>query len=160
MSSKFSPERLYRIRRLRRARRLWKQQPIFAYPQMREEYPTYSYEEFCDDLRRRSKERRRRKGRSPLVRYGRYGAFLRLMADYQSNGSWESVRRAMALRKRMTMPYRLRVQIGGQGYEYTLSPYIPQSQIEELALNVRACKSFNEVERMVDAVRATVKNGS
>lgn len=49
----FSPERLYKIRRLRKARRLFKQIPLFAYHIMRTTDEQYKYEDFLDDLRLR-----------------------------------------------------------------------------------------------------------
>ena len=37
----FSPERLFNIRRLRKARRHWKKEPLLAYASMCELYPGY-----------------------------------------------------------------------------------------------------------------------
>ncbi|WP_289035014.1 hypothetical protein, partial [uncultured Flavobacterium sp.] len=69
MGKPFTPQRLANIRRMRKARRLYKKQPLFAYDILCKEYPDYTYDKFWDDLRYRRKPKRR-KGKSALVRYG------------------------------------------------------------------------------------------
>lgn len=61
----FSPERLQHIRRLRKARRLFKQQPLFAYNIMSGSYEDYSLSDFLEDLRYR-KPRKKKKGKKFL----------------------------------------------------------------------------------------------
>lgn len=153
MSTPFTPERLYKIRRMRKARLLWKQQPVFAYSVMLAQYPDYTYDQFWDDLRRRSKPKKK-KSKSSLAHYGRYPAYERLLANYRLTGNFESIKKAIALRGRITKPYRLLVQIGRTGMEYTLSPLISLSVVEQLNAQVTDCKDFQAVEKLVDAVRA------
>jgi hypothetical protein len=155
MGKPFTPERLAAIRRMRRARRLYKQQPLFAYHILCGIYPGYSYEEFMDDLRYRRPPRRRR-GRNNLVRYGRYARMEQLADRYQQTGNAEDALQALRLRRNMTKPYRVMVKVGKIRLEYTFSPLVPIRHIEELVGRLAACGSENEADGIVRDFRKTV----
>ncbi len=64
MGKPFTAERLESIRRMRKARRLFRKEPLFAYMLLSLEYVDYSYAQFLDDLRYRTKAKRKDKVRA------------------------------------------------------------------------------------------------
>lgn len=149
---KFSAERLAHIRRLRKARRYFSKLPLFAYQMMLEELPGYTHAEFLDDLRRRT-PKRKRKGKSPLARYGRYGRIEQLMAEYRLTGDPELAIRASRLRQRITTDYRVLVKIGGESTEYSFSPLIPIARIEGLVAELGRCATEDQAHELVERFR-------
>lgn len=155
MGSPFTPERLEAIRRLRKARRLFKQTPLFAFEQMVQQYPNYTYAAFIDDLRIRRK-RKPKQHRSILQRYGRYAQMDRLIRQFEQTGDYSLIEQANRLRANMTKPYRLLVKIKAEAMEFTFSAMIPMVHIERLSKQVMACVEMGEVEKMVEAFRQSV----
>lgn len=150
----FSPERLRNIRRLRKARRLFKQTPLFAFHLMELEYPGYTQDEFLEDLRRRTKRKPKPK-KTPLNRYGRYYRIQVLKERYANTGDEEAIRMAMKLQAVITKPYRFLVRFKNQAKEFSLSPLIPISRVEELNQSFTTCKTMVEVEQLIDAFQKT-----
>lgn len=148
MGKPFSPERLANIRRMRKARRLFKKAPLFAYAYMSDDYPDYTYAQFLDDLRIR-RPGRKRKTRSPLERYGRYGKMQELRNLYRQTGEIAFALQAQQLKDNMTRPYRLLVRKNDQIREYSLSPLIHYMQIENLSKRVTACRSIAEADKLI-----------
>lgn len=148
---KFSEERLFRIRRLRKARRLFKQAPLFAFLWMQLEYPGYTYPEFLDDLRRRTPPKKK-KGKSPLLRYGRYYRFQDMLFDYSQTKDPEYLRKAVRLRKHMTKPYRLLHKTKEGIVEYSFSPFLKIEIIEELTATLQTVKSREEASMLVEKI--------
>jgi hypothetical protein len=148
MVKPFTPERLANIRRMRKARRLYGKQPLFAYSILCMDNPAYTYNNFLDDLRYR-KPPKRRKGKSPLIRFGRYKRMERLIAQYSENLNTEYLLQAQHLRKHMTKPYRVLVKINGEILEYCFSPTIPIEDIERLTMALPACKTEKEADELV-----------
>lgn len=146
---KFSEERLLNIRRLRRARYLTKKTPLFAFQIMQSEYEGYSYEQFLDDLRRRSKQKEKKKGRSPLVRYGRYQQMETALGSYHLTGDIEFAIEAQRLRKRMTKPYRILFRCGTETVEYSLSALIPIGSIARLTEQLKTVTNMQQADRLV-----------
>ncbi|WP_316787752.1 hypothetical protein [Pedobacter frigoris] len=145
----FSPERLHHIRRLRKARRYFKQTPLFAFGRMVEEYPDYSFEQFTDDLRRRTKPKKR-KGRSPLTRYGRFRRIEKLLSEFRLTGDHDAIRKAIRLRKHLVHPYRVQFRIGKDRYEHCFSALIPIEQIEELVSSLSSVTSMEQAQQHID----------
>lgn len=154
MGKAFAPERLMHIRRLRKARRLFKRKPLFAFEEMRLAYPQYTYDEFLDDLRRRT-PRKNRQPKSPLPRYGRYVRMQQLLDDYKRRGDTDALWMAVQLRERMTKPYRVSASIGHERIEFTFSPMISMGRIEQLTADIRKCSSMEQVLRLVEQFRKT-----
>lgn len=134
---------------MRKARRLFKIAPLFAYQMMCQDYEQYTYPQFLDDLRRRT-PKRKRKGKSPLVRFGRYSRINKLINEYQSTGNFDLLREADRLRGVITKPYRVLVKIKNRYKEYFFSALIPMCQIEELMMKINGCKTEEEVEKIVE----------
>ncbi|WP_130855625.1 hypothetical protein [Olivibacter jilunii] len=149
----FSPERLAKIRRMRKARRLWKQVPLFAFSLMAAEYPGYSHMAFLCDLRRRSPKKRRH-AKAYLSRFGRYLRMQELAKRFKLEGNIEDGIKAQVLQKNMTKPYRLLTRTKDGSMEFLFSPLTPIVQIERLSQSLRNCRSNSEVESMVEAFRA------
>lgn len=149
---KFSPERLEKIRRLRKARRLYKQAPAFAFVWLLAEYPAYTYAEFLDDLRRRSKKKHR-KGKSSLPKYGRYGKMMALVEEYGQTKDYQSLLLANQLRRNMTKPYRLLIKLKNCEMEFSLSPFIKYDYVAMLSSQATQCKTEAEIETMVQEFR-------
>ncbi len=154
MGKPFTPQRLAAIRRMRKARRLYKKQPLFAYDMLRTEYPGYTYDQFRDDLRYRRKPKRR-KGKTPLARYGRYWRMQQLTAQYSSTGNIVYGLQAQRLRKYMTKPYRVKVRIGREVLEYRFSPLIRIEAIEQLTAALPQCSTPAEADTLVEQFSRT-----
>lgn len=148
MSGKFSSERLFKIRRMRKARRLFKQMPLFAFVIMQAEYVGYSLVQFQDDLRRRSKPKPKKKGKSPLARFGRYWRIQQLIARYSYTLDEALIIKAMKLRQRITKPYRLEVRLKGMIHEFTILPLTPIQDVESLITKFNHCKTEEEIDRV------------
>lgn len=149
MGKKFTPERLANIRRMRKARRTFKIQPLFAFETMRLDYPDYTQEQFWDDLRYRKKPRKK-KGKSSLMRFGRYRRMEKLDELYRTTENIEYALQSQTLRRRMTKPYRVLVRIGGQSIEYSFSPLIQIENIERLVVELPACRTEQEADERVE----------
>ncbi|SOD17761.1 hypothetical protein [Pedobacter xixiisoli] len=148
MGKPFTSERLQNIRRMRRARRLHKQQPLFAYEMMRTDYPGYPYELFLDDLRYR-KPRKKRTRKSGLCRYGRFNRMQSLISQYGWTGDIELARQANKLRERMTKPYRVLAKVEDHYIEQNFSALIPIDSIEELVRKLADCQSMDQANKIL-----------
>lgn len=154
MGKAYTPERLARTHRMRKARRLFKQTPLFAFALMQQHYPQYTYDEFWDDLRRRTKKKQKRH-KTPLTRYGRYARMQQLLRQYGYTKDTSLLREAVKLRERMAKPYRVMARVGGEGLEFTFSPLVQIHAIEQLTLKISQCKSKQEVTQVVEQFRET-----
>lgn len=158
LTKPFSPERLFHIRRLRKARRLFRQAPLFAFMLMQREYSNYTYIDFMDDLRLRSKKKKRY-SKSPLVRYGRYGRMEKMLIKYRETKEVNLALLVLKLRKHMTRPYRVLVRTKEVDLEYTLSPFIPIEAIEQLVGALNKCRTEKEADEMVQLCREAHRVG-
>jgi len=156
---KFSPERLMKIRRLRKARRLYKLEPAFALINLQREYPDYTQEQFWDDLRRRSRPKKK-KGKSPLTRFGRYRRMQSLLARYLTTKDESLIRQAETLRLHMTKPYRVLVRIKGLTREFQISALTPIERVEMLTQQFRECTSDQEIETLYNEFLNTTGYGN
>lgn len=154
MGKPFTPERLENIRRMRKARRLFKKQPLFAYATMLENYPNYTQHEFLDDLRLR-KPRKKKKFKSPLLRYGRYYRMEEMKSKYMATGNIDFALQAQRLRRHLTKPYRVKVRIAHSTIEYGFSPLIQISDIELLVAKLAGCKDEKHADELVADFRKT-----
>jgi hypothetical protein len=152
MGKPFTPERLENIRRMRRARRLYRKAPLFAFEMMREEYPQYTYENFCDDLRYRT-ARKRKRGKSQLARYGRYRRMEKLKEQFRQTGNSDFALQAQKLHRNMTKPYRVLARVSGETWEYTLSPLIRIDDIEKLVALLNDCPTVEDAHALVGQFR-------
>lgn len=148
MGKPFTPERLASTRRMRKARRLYRRQPVFAFPFLCTEYPDYTHEQFLDDLRYRTKPKRKNK-KTTLTRYGRYGRMVELLGLYRNTGNTEYAVQAQQLRKRMTKPYRVLVKINGKSWEYGVDATIPIREVEQLTAELSTCSTLEEADATV-----------
>ncbi len=143
----FSPKRLYTIRRMRKARRLWKKEPLLAFTTMLTLYPIYTEEEFLRDLKRRTK-RKKKKPKEVLRRYGRFEPMMQLLNKYEQTGDASYALQAATLRRNMTKPYRVSVKIAGITKEYVYSPLINWKGMEIYVSNIKKCQSWGEFEAL------------
>ena len=148
MSKPFSPERLAKIRRIRKARRLFKKVPLFAYTYMLQDIPDYTYKQFLDDLHI-GRPGKKRKGKSFLSRYGRYWAMREFIRLYDQTKNIAYAIKAQDLRNNMTKPYRLLIRYKNMYRELYFSSLIPYSQIKELSDNINRCENLTEVEKVI-----------
>jgi hypothetical protein len=155
MGTPFSPTRLLNIRRIRKARRLFKQQPLFAYVLLCEIYTDYSYVNFLEDLRYR-KQPKKRKGKSALQRYGRYDRIQQLIERYRATGNIDYAIAAKRLRDLLTKPYRVWYRCEGVTVEVCFSALVPLIQIENLVLRLKSAQTQGEAEALVKEFTKTV----
>ncbi len=149
MGKPYSAQRLANIRRMRKARRLYRLEPVFAYERLSREYAGYSQEDFLDDLRIRSKRKGRKKSKSPLMRYGRFRRMQKLIDLFMQTDDIAYALQAQRLRDNMTAPYRLQLIISGAHLAYSFSALIRIEDIESLVKRLSACKSQAQAERIV-----------
>ncbi|WP_343606253.1 hypothetical protein [Fluviicola sp.] len=121
---------------------------MFAFELMKQEFSGYRYEQFLDDLRFRTPPRKR-KGKSGLARFGRYGRMEQLRAQYLITGNLDFAIQAKRLRERMSKPYRVRFRQEGQVYEYHFSALIPIGRIEKLVTELAECQSLENAEKII-----------
>lgn len=140
----FSPERLDKIRKLRMARRLWKNTPLLAYKTMQDKYPEYTYEQFLNDLRIRKIKKKKRFVKNPLTRYGRYQKMVQLITQYNETKDPAFYLMAQKLRSIITRPYRLEIKKEAKAWEFTFPPEIPYKRIEQLSKDCNKCKTLQE----------------
>jgi len=150
MGKPFTPERLASIRRMRKARRLYKKEPLLAYHILCGEYPSYTHDDFWEDLRYRTKRKRKKKNKTPLSRYGRYERMKQLIAMYKDTANTDYGMKAQRLRNLMTKPYRVMVRIEGEVLEYRISPLIQITEIEKLVAQLPKCKTEQEADDFVE----------
>lgn len=154
MGIPFTPERLEKIRRMRKARRLFKKMPLFAYTYMVESDPHYTYEQFLADLRLRKKTKKKDKiDRSS--RYGRYGKMKEFYSLYDQTGDLKYAIQAQRLKDNMAKYYRVQIIVNRRITEYSFSPFIPYSQIESLSKLLSTCKTQEEADKMVTEFNRT-----
>lgn len=149
MGKPFTPERLTNIRRIRKARRLYRKEPVFAFQILCAEYPDYTHEQFLDDLRYR-KPRKRKAKKTTLTRYGRYMRMLHFLEKYRQTKNIEHAIQAQRLRKRMTKLYRVLLRLDGETLEYNFSPTISITKIEHLTIELSTCKTAEEADEIVE----------
>lgn len=144
-----SPEALFRLRRLRQARRLFKRAPLFAYHWMQQEYRDYSHQEFLTDLR--PSNTKKWSAKSTLIRYGRYFRMRELLREYFRSRDINVLHKAQLLRQRMTKPYQIRCRIDGVWLDYQLPATVAIATIEDLMVKLNSCHSEHQADEMVKA---------
>ncbi|PTS95645.1 hypothetical protein DBR11_20925 [Pedobacter sp. HMWF019] len=145
---KYSPERLEKMRRLRRARREFKIMPLFAYENMCALYPAYSYEDFLQDLQIKNKKKKK-VGKCPLVKYGRYSRIHDLMVKFSLTQDFSLVSQAMKLKKRITHPYKVVAKTPSGYMEFVFSALTPVREIEMLVKKINSCDTSAKVLKVV-----------
>jgi hypothetical protein len=157
MGQPFSPERLAAIRRIRKARRLFKREPLFAYSYMLESFPEYTHEQFLDDLRLRTKRKLKPK-KDGRMKYGRYKKMQELIEQYLASGNMDDLLNAQKLKEHLKKPYRVCERIRNEcTLEYGFSPFIPIREIESLVASLSSCKTESEADTFVDAFRESTR---
>lgn len=98
-------------RRKRVAKRLAIRFPLFAVEFAREEFPNYTQELFEADLQGK-KLPKKRKGKSPMKRQGRYQPMQQALSNYRQTGDQDFLIKAQRLRNRMFKPFLIEYRIG------------------------------------------------
>ena len=144
---KWSAATLNRVRRLRKARRLYKAMPLFAYDILQKEYPGYSYEAFLQDIQPRKKKLRPKTHKSRRVRFGRYFEMQRMARRYNETQNPVYGLKANQLRKYLSKPYRVLISINNQVQEYSYPATISITLIQQLVTMAGSCQDFTEYEQ-------------
>ncbi|WP_199119913.1 hypothetical protein [Pedobacter sp. ASV28] len=119
---------------------------------MKKEYPAYSFQEFVDDLRLRSRKKKRAV-KSSLARFGRYRRMEKLLQQYELTGNVDTALKALKLRRYMTRPYEVLIRIKDLSLEFTLSPLIPIEAIEKLVADIKKCATEQQATELVQQCR-------
>lgn len=157
--TRFSPERLLAIRRLRLARRLWKRLPLLAYHLLIEKYPDCSYEQFLADLVPRRKRKPIRNKKNPLKRYGRYDKIQELLQQYDQTRNPQTILLADKLRRIITKPYQLKFSIAGKAIRFSLPADIPFNTIQDLVAECQAIADLDLIEQRINLFLTTTSYG-
>lgn len=132
--------------RINKARRLYRRAPLFAFQELQAHLgECYSYDQFLDDLRLRSKPKPRVR-KSGLIRYGRYRRMMEFVSKWRSSGDINSLIEAQKLRDRISKPYRLQVRYGQVVKEYHYPPEVPIFHLEEIIRLSYECRAHTEFE--------------
>ena len=145
---KFSEETLRRIRRMRKARRLFRYLPLFAFSMMLVEYHDYDYDTFIRDVTPRRRKKRKKVPKTPLARYGRFWEMRHLVRQYKESKEPVIGLKADLLRKNMTRPYRVLLQIGRECREHAYPATYSYSTIRDFAMKARQCRSWIEIDAL------------
>lgn len=148
MRTPFSPERLANIRRLRKARRLFKKEPLFAFNHLTHEFPDYTFEQFLDDLRIRKKSKKKTIPKR-LERYGRYNKVKELLDRYQQTNDIRFAIQAKQIMDQLRKPYRLQIVLNKKISEYCFHPYTPYSAVEQLSNQLKSCTTQEQIKKLV-----------
>lgn len=143
----WSIERKEDRRRMNLARRLWKRFPLFALNEMQEEYPGYTEIQLKDDLRRRTPEKKM-KGKSQLIRYGRFQKIEDLMREFNRTGNVDFAIIAAKLRLKITKPYILNIPIGDEMLECRYHPKINYRTMMDFYRKAKHCGSREALEQL------------
>jgi hypothetical protein len=137
----------------RKVRSYYKRFGLFAWPELAKVEPI-TEEEFYSVLAALKWEAKYKKGKSGLLKYGRYPLIKSLLSKWNHLGDMEALVKAQALRNRITEPYLLAVKYGKEKKTWYLNPYINYKHIQDLAALSNQCKSVAEfVERANEEMR-------
>lgn len=139
----WSIEAIMRNRRKRKARRTWKQQPLFAYNLLLNEFPGYSPENFERDLSI-SKGKIKKSGKSPLARYGRYPVMMKLLAKWETSKEVSTGLEIVKFRRNMTKPYRLIAFFGKERWCFEYPATYTIATMAKLVSAAGSSKSLDE----------------
>lgn len=143
MSRILSEEAKLSIRRKRKAKRLFRDVPLFAFNLLNDEIGNYSYDQFSIDITYR-KPRKKRKSRSPLVRYGRFKEIQKHLGNWYATKDPSYLLIAQQLRNRITQPYRMQIRVGQEFYEFTFDPTYSIDLIREInQIKFNSLEEFN-----------------
>lgn len=120
-------------RRWRVADRMLKKAPLFAAQIMQDEFPGYTEEDFIHDVTRKRRKGKKRKGKSPLKRQGRYPFMMRHLANYQLTKDPEHLRKAQEMRNRMFNPIELVFSLNGESKTVSFPSTTSVSFVQGLA---------------------------
>ncbi len=95
------------------------------------------------------KKLKKRKGKSPLVRYGRYRQMEKYLTEYKQTGDLNFLIRANEVRNRLSKMYKLEMLYQGKKIVYSYSAIIDYKQILKIIELSKHVKSHEEYEAMV-----------
>lgn len=149
----------YVAKRIRRRKNLAKRNtikyPLFAVQFTQEEFPDYSRALYEKDIKGKKKPRYK-KGKSTLVRYGRYHEMKRLLLEYKNKLMFDNVNdlelllRIQRLRNSITKRYRILYQLKRECIEWSF----PATYSYELIVELTKIKfsTFNELEDRINSL--------
>ncbi len=141
----------WRIKRERRrkrvARRMAQRFPLFAVEFTREEFKNYTQEQFEQDMDG-ARLPKKRKGKSPMARQGRYLAMKEALSNYRQTKDEAYLREAQALRRRLFQPYLVRYRLGKEAREFQF----PSTTSYKLILDLVSIQftSWEELEEILE----------
>lgn len=154
--AKLNPEQKAKRRRMNKARRLWKTEPLFAFVKMQECQQQYAFDSFVDDLRRRTKKKTPKKTKSPLPKYGRFSMLQEMLRLYEQTKDPKYGLRAIQLRRYMCKPYVVRYKQKGFVCDFYFDPVIPYGKIETIAKAIAKCKTEQEATHLAELFRSSI----
>lgn len=143
-----SKESLEKLRRLRKARREQKNFPLFAFAEMQSEFCEYSEGDFAEDLRRRSKPKKKRAKKNPLLKFGRYRKIQALLVEFDRTHDFSLIERANKLRPLIRQYYRVKIRKGDHACEYFYAPECDYDKIAVLCNKMGKCATWEEVDAL------------
>jgi hypothetical protein len=96
------------------------------------------------------KPTKKRKGKSPLRRFGRFLKIENLVVQYHQSGDLKFLIEAQRLRINITKPYQVKIIFKGVIKIYSYAPTLSYALVVELFSLARQSKSFEEYETGVD----------
>jgi hypothetical protein len=141
----------YQKKRQQRRRRVAKRQakrfPLFAVEFMKDEFPNYDYETFVDDVRS-GKAKKKKKGKSPMKRQGRYEMYRSAMSNYYLYKEVHYLEEAQKIRNRMYLPFIIEYRLKGEVWTYTFPSTTSMATIKSMA-SIKFT-SWDELKSIID----------
>lgn len=143
MPMAWSIEAVMKNRRKRKARRVWKQQPLFAFSLLAAEFPDYTPEAFIKDVRITNDKKSKFK-KTSLARYGRYPVLMNLLAKWKRDRDVSIGLEILKLRRNMTKPYRLVVTFEKKQWCFEYPATYAVTTMEKLVTAADSAKNLEE----------------
>ncbi|SEW16527.1 hypothetical protein [Chitinophaga arvensicola] len=147
------PEMLLKIRQQTVARRLYKCRPLFAYYELMQLYPGYTYEQYLTDIKPRPTGKKLRRRKNVKVKYGRYRRVQQLLTQWHTSHDYDALITASNLYKHLRKPYYVKVRIGNQHLSFTYPATVGVNIIEELVSLYHQCHEIADAIAIHDLCR-------
>jgi hypothetical protein len=142
------------IRRKRKAKRLTKKEPLFAFQTMQQDLPDYNYTQYEQDLKTRKKKKKKpSKSNKYYIKYGRYTPYCDAISNYYATRDVTFLIQAQALKSKISQPYTIYFKLGKACVKQTFPPEYPYKLIQELA-----AYKFDNWQQLDDFIKLKTKN--
>lgn len=121
-------------RRKRVAKRMAKRFPLFSVEFMQDEFPGYTYEEYEEDVKRKTKKSKSmRRAKSPMKRQGRWPLLQKALTQYQLTKEQKYLEEAQKWRNKLFLPFEFVARLKGETKVWTFPSETSVNIIQSLS---------------------------